>query len=208
MNKVRSIAVVFGVVGILLSILLPRLASLSSNNRPATLVEDLANDIIAAKDVAVIKFMRERPGFGVGPEIHAVTSRSRITEMMSDLTTRLETDVYRGHRYRNHPGCLSPKQMAEILMVDGSMYTFYGYIRIDRDGYYASIKFTSRIQPVDDTGEKFWRWFWGSGCSITEYESREMVKFLRKYNPFVPENLKRATSPKKNSREGKTAPLI
>lgn len=198
MKKLKIIGAALFVV-IFLIFLLPRLTSQSKIKESSTIVEDLATNRITDRDVDVIKFMQERPGFGVGPEIHAITARIDITKIMVDLAASLGMDASRGHKYRNHPSTLIPKQMVEILLVDGSKYELYGYIHhnwVSEDYFYATLNTWPRIQTVNNSKKYSWCEFFGNGQS-TEYESREFVRFLRKYNPFFPEELKRTKSSNK-----------
>ncbi|MBU4460312.1 MAG: hypothetical protein KJ579_07080 [Verrucomicrobia bacterium] len=191
MKKLKIVIAVIGAVGVLLGLLIPLAALRSSADHTNTLVEDLAQDRVSAKDVEAIRFLKERPGFGVGPEIHSVTSRTEIAELMRDFASTLPEDAYRGHRPRNHPGTLIPKQMMDILMSDGSRYELHGYVHHNWDGgdyFYATINTWPRIQPADDSKVSLKRFLFGNGMS-SHYESRQFATFIGRHSPYAPDEL-------------------
>ncbi len=192
MKKQKIVLAAIGIFSVLLGLLIPLAALRSSADHASTLIEDLAQDRLSANDVLAIRFLKERPGFGVGPEIHSVTSRTDIAELMADLASTLPGDAFRGHRSRNHPTTLIPKQMMDILLSDGSRYELYGYVRRNWEGgdyFYVTINTWPPIQPAAGTKITLKRFLFGNGMSI-QYESRQFADFIRDHSPFAPDELK------------------
>jgi hypothetical protein len=199
MKKRKIVIAAIGAVGVLLGLLIPLAALRSSADRASTLVEDLVQGRVSAKDVQAIRFLKERPGFGVGPEIHSVTSRTEIAELMTDLASTLPEDAFRGHRPRNHPATLIPKQIMDILLNDGFRYELYGYVHRNWDGgdyFFVTVNTWPRIQPATNAKITLKRLLFGNGMS-THYESRQFADFIREHSPFAPDELKDNGGPNK-----------
>ena len=71
------------------------------------------------------------------------------------------------------------------------------------DHYYSVLNVWPRISPPTDAMGEFKRWLFGFGLPV-RYESRQFVQFVRKYDPLLPEDLKRKTEPQQtNSADAK-----
>lgn len=162
----------------------------------ATFVDDLVSDRVGAQDVLSVTFIQRKPGVDTVADVHAVTSRTAIAEIISELISALRKDVYRGHIYKNHPASLPPPIGVRVAMKDGSEYQSYILFGHNWDGesyYYAVLRTWPRIRANADFEEA--SRYWLHDHSI-QYESRELVTFMEVFSPFLPDDLEAKRRPK------------
>jgi hypothetical protein len=95
---------------------------------------------------------------------------------------------------KNHPATLYPKHDLKIILTDGSSYSLdytIAHNSYQEDYYFSVLGVHPRILPATSKREARKRDWFGTGPPVN-YEGRAFVEFVRKHDPFLPEDLMKA----------------